>query len=115
MPPLSRRCWSGVAHEDDLAYDSSLREQLLRAPCVGEGESVRNERLDPLLLKQFEQRKQVLPKQGRFETLERLNAVGDDPLPPGEKPAAGDVHRVHGDAMKPIATACTIRTQSLPT
>ena len=36
---------------------------------------------------------------------ERLDAVGDDPFPAGEKPAAGDVQRVDGESVKAITAA----------
>lgn len=71
---------------------------------------MRDERLDLLLLKEAEQGDQILPKQSRLQPFERLDAVGDDPFPAGEKPAADDVQRVDGDSMQAITTACTVRT-----
>jgi hypothetical protein len=44
-----------IALDHDLAYHSSLSEQLLRAFCFGKRKSPCDERLDLLLLKQFEQ------------------------------------------------------------
>jgi hypothetical protein len=39
-------------------------------------------------LKQIEQSGQILSKQCRPQPFERLNAVGNQPFPPREKPAA---------------------------
>src|SRR5215470_11702437 len=99
-----------LAHEHDLAYYASLLEQLLRASCLGKRKALRDEWLDLLLLKEAEQGDQILPKQSRFQPFERLDAVGDDPFPAGEKPAAGDVQGVNGDSMKAITTAGAVRT-----
>jgi hypothetical protein len=97
-------------NEYDFAYHTSLPEQLLRASCLGKRKPLRDERLDLLLLKEVEQGNQILPKLSRLQPFERLDAVGDDTFPAGEKPAVGDVQRVDGDSMKPITTACTVRT-----
>src|SRR2546425_10773306 len=104
-----------VAHKHDFAHHASLPEQLLCASCLGKRKAVRDERLDLLLLKEVEQFDQILRKQSRLQSFERLDTVGDDSFPAGEKPAASDVQRVDGDSMKAITTACTVRTQSLPT
>jgi hypothetical protein len=47
--PLLRRPCFPVAHEHDLAYHASLREQLLRASCLDKRKPLRDERLDLLL------------------------------------------------------------------
>jgi hypothetical protein len=60
---LSASCWAAltgfkrgpVAHEYDLAYHASPPEQLLRASCLGKRKSLRDERLDLLLLKEVKQ------------------------------------------------------------
>src|SRR5215475_14303157 len=95
-----------VAYEDDLAYYTSLLKHLLRASRLGKRKTLRDERLDLLLLKEAEQGDQILAKQSRLQPFERLDAVGDDPFPAGEKPAAGDVQDVDRDPMKAITTAC---------
>ena len=77
--------------KDDLARHASLPEQLVRAACLGEGEPLRDERLDLLLLEQVEQRGQVLPEQRGLQPLEPLDAVGDDALAAREKPAGNIV------------------------
>jgi len=68
MPLLRRSCSERrtVAHEHNLPYHASLPEQLLRASCLGKRKSLRDERLDLLLLKEVEQGDQVLPKQSRL-------------------------------------------------
>ena len=78
--------------------------------CLSERKSLRDEWLDLLLLKEVEQGDQILPKQSWLPPFERLDAVGDDPFPAGEKPTASDVQRVDGDSMKAITMACTVRT-----
>src|SRR5688572_18454743 len=70
-----------IDHEHDLAYDASLREQLLRLSCLDKRKSLRDERLDLLLLKEFEQGDPILSKQVRFQPFKRLDAVGDDSFP----------------------------------
>jgi hypothetical protein len=99
-----------MAHEHDLAYHASSPEQLLCLSCLGKRESLRDERLDPFLLKEVEQRCQILSKQCRPQPFECLDAVGDHPSPAREKPAARDVLRVGGDSMEAITTACAVRT-----
>jgi len=108
--PLLRRSWfrrRWVAHEDDLAYHASLREQLLRVSCLDKRKSLRDERLDLLLSKEVEQGDQILSKQFRFQPFEGLDAVGDHPFSAWEKPAAGDVQPEDGGATKAITTTWT--------
>src|SRR6185436_6505800 len=52
-----------------------LLEQLLRAPCLDQRESMRNERLDFMISQEVKQDEQVLPKQGRLKSFERLDAA----------------------------------------
>ena len=124
--PSSRRCsggWAGrrsklscvrrqtssvdgvrvcVGHEHDLACHASLPEQLVRLSCLGKRKSLRDERLDLLLLKEVEQGDQILSKQCRFQPFEPLDAVGDHPFAAREKPAASDVQPEDCDSTKAI-------------
>jgi hypothetical protein len=101
---LRRSCSNQpVAHEHDLAGYASLPQQLLRLPRFGKRKSLRDKRLDLLLLKKVEERDQVLSKQGRFQTFERLDTVGDHPFPAREKPAACNVSPENGDFTKTMA------------
>jgi len=92
-------------HEDDLASDASLPEQLLRTSRLDERKSLRHQWLDLMLFKELEQRGQVLPKQRWLESLEPLNAVGDDALAPWQNPTASDVQAEDGDRTKPMPTS----------
>ena len=76
-----------MAHEDDLACHASLPEQLVRVSCLGKRKSLRDERLDLLLLKEIEQGDQILSEHRRLQPFERLDAVGDHPFPAWKKPA----------------------------
>jgi hypothetical protein len=96
-----------VAHEHDLACHASLPEQLVRVSCLGKGKSLRDERLDLLLLKEAEQGDQVLSKEFRVQPFERLDAIGDHPFPAWEKPAAGDVQAEDSGSTKALTTAWT--------
>src|SRR5512145_1212459 len=49
-----------LTHEHDLARHASLPQQLVRTPCLGKRKSLRDQRLDLLLLKEIEQGDQVL-------------------------------------------------------
>jgi hypothetical protein len=86
----------------------------VRLSCLGKRESLRDEWLDLLLLKEVEQGDQVLSKQCRPQPFERLDAVGDDSLPAREKPAADDVQREGGGSTKALTATGTARSQSLP-
>ncbi len=90
----------GVAHEHDLARYASLPEQLVRLSCLGKRKSLRDERLDLLLLKKVKQGNQILSKQCRPQPFEPLDAVGDHPFPAREKQAAGYVQPEDGDSTK---------------
>src|SRR5262245_43172432 len=89
IPLRSRR---SLAHEHDLADDASLAEQLVRASRLGKGKSLCDDRLDLLLLKEVEQRHQILAKPRRSQPLQPLDAVGGHPFPSREKPATSDVY-----------------------
>ena len=93
--------------EHDFAYDPSLPEQLVCLSCPGKRKSLRDKRLDLLLLKEVQQGDQVLSKLGRFQPFERLDAVGNHPLPAREKPASGNIHREDGDGAKTMTTSRT--------
>jgi hypothetical protein len=93
-----------VGHEHDLACHASLPEQLVRVSCLGKRKSLRDERLDLLLLKEVEQGDQILSKQCRSQPFQPLDAVGDHPFPAREKPAANNVHPEDGDATNAIPT-----------
>src|SRR5262245_51430509 len=99
-------------HQHELACHASLPEQLVRLSCLGKGKSLRDQRLDLLLLKEVEQGNQIRPKPCRSQPLQPLNAVGDYPFPAREKPAASDVHPEDGQSMKAMPTPCS---QSPPT
>lgn len=60
---LLDRSWRRPAgHEHDLASHAFLPQQLVSAPSLGEGESLRNQRLDLLLPKKVQQSGQILSK-----------------------------------------------------
>src|SRR2546425_12602233 len=90
--------------EHDLACHASLPEQLVRVSCLGKRKSLRDERLDLLLLKEVEQGDQILSKQCRSQPFEPLDAVRDHPPPTREKPAAGNIQPENGDSMKAMTT-----------
>src|SRR6478672_3038366 len=94
-------------HEHDLARHAFLPEQLVRLSCLGKRKSLRDKRLDLLLLKEVQQGDQVLSKQCRLQPFERLDAVGDYPSPAREKPASGNIHREDGDGAKTMTTSRT--------
>src|SRR5262249_43597765 len=96
-----------VGHEYDLARHAPRPEQLVRASRLGKRKSLRDERLDPLLVKEVEQGGQILSKPGRSPPLQPLDAVGDHPSPARQQPAAGDVQREDGDPGKATAAART--------
>jgi hypothetical protein len=75
--------------------------------CLGKRESLRDERLNLLLLKEVKQGDQILSKEFRFQPFERLDAVGDDPFPAREKPAAGDVQGEDGGSTKALTMTWT--------
>ena len=74
---------------------------------MGKRKSLRDERLDFLLLKEVKQGDQVLAKPFRFQPFERLDAVGNHPFPAREKPAAGDVQPEDGCPTKALTTTRT--------
>src|SRR5262245_59999086 len=93
-----------VTHEHDLACDAPLPEQLVRASGLGKGKALRDQRLDLLLLKELEQRDQILSKPGRLPPLEPLDAVRHHPIPTREKTAADNVHPEDGESTEAITT-----------
>jgi hypothetical protein len=94
-------------HEHDLADHTSFLEQLLRVPSVGKRKPLRDDRLDLVLAKEVEKRNQILLEQRRFEPLERLDAVGDHPLPAWEKATSGDVQGEDGGSTKALTMTGT--------
>jgi hypothetical protein len=72
--------------------------------CFGKRKSLRDERLDLFLLKEVKEGDQILSKEFRFQPFERLDAVGDDPFPAWEKPAAGDIQPEEGGSTKALTT-----------
>ena len=96
------------------AYHASLTEQLLRAPCLGKWNSLRDQRLDLSLLKEVKQGDQILSKQIRFQPFECLDAVGNNAFPAGKKPTAGDVQPEDSGSTKALTTTWPTRRQSLP-
>src|SRR5262245_50539420 len=93
-----KRC--PIEHEHKLACHASLPEQLVRVSRLGKRKSLRDERLDLLLLKEVKQGHQILSKQCRSQPFEPLDAVGDHPFPAREKPAASDVQPEEGQSMR---------------
>jgi len=93
-----------VAHEDDLACHASLPEQFVRVSCFDKRKSLRDERLDPLLLKEVEQGDQILSKPCRSQPFEPLDAVGNHPFPAREKSAASDVQPEDRNSTKAMTT-----------
>jgi hypothetical protein len=63
-------------------------------------------------LQKVEQGDQVLAKQCRSQPFERLDAVGNDPFPAREKPAASDVQPEDGDFPKAMTAAGTTGTRT---
>ena len=96
-----------VAHEHDLACDASLPEQLLRVFCLGKRKSLRDERLDLLLLKEVKLGDQILSKHIPSQLHEGLDAIGDHPSPAREKEAANNVHTEDGDTTKAMTATWT--------
>ncbi len=103
-----------VAHQHDLASHASRPEPLLRVSGLGKRTSLRDERLDLLLLQEVQQGDQILSKPCRSQPFEPLDAVGDHPFPATEKPAASDVQPEDGDATKAMTTTWTTGSQSPP-
>jgi hypothetical protein len=52
----------GVANEHDFAGDAAYTEQLMRFPRFDERKLLSDQRLDFMLLEQFEQGGQILPE-----------------------------------------------------
>src|SRR5262245_42911192 len=77
----SRFTRSSLTHEHDFAGDAPFLEQLVRVSRLRQGQSVGDEGLDPLLSQKLEQGVQILPKPSRFQSFERLDAVGNHPFP----------------------------------
>jgi uncharacterized membrane protein YcjF (UPF0283 family) len=94
-----------LRHKHDLACHASLAEQLVRVSSLSKRKSLRDERLDLLLLKELKEGDQILSKQRRFQPFERLDAVGDHPFPAWEKPVANNVQPENGGFTKPMTTA----------
>jgi len=76
----------------------------VRTSGLGKGKSLRDQRLDPFLLKEVKEGDQILSKQCRSEPFEPLDAVGDQPFSAREKPAASDAQPVNGDSLKAMTT-----------
>ena len=80
----------------------------MRTSCFGKGKSLRDQRLDLFLLKEVKEGNQILSKQCRSQPFEPLDAVGDQPFPAREKPAACTTRKWRflesdDDEQKPIA------------
>jgi len=80
-----------IAHEYDLAYDTSRPEQLVCASGFGKRKSLRDERLDLLLSKQIEQSDQILSEHCWLQPFEPLDPIGHHPFPARQQPAAGNI------------------------
>src|SRR5215831_1793833 len=96
-----------IGHEHDLACHASLPEQLVRVSCLGKRHSLRDERLDLVLLQEVEQGEQILSKPCRSEPLQPLDAVGNHPFPAREQPAASNVHPEDRESTKAMPTPRT--------
>jgi len=72
--------------------------------CLGKRKSLRDYRLDLLLMKEIKQSDQVLSKKRRPQPFKPLDAVGDHPFPPWQKPAASNVQPEDGDSTKAMTT-----------
>ncbi len=94
-------------HEHDLAYHTTLADQLMRLSCMRERKSLRDYRLDVLVLQKAKQGDQVLSKPRRFQSLQRLNAVRDYTFAARKNPAARNVQPENGNSTKAMATAFT--------
>lgn len=86
----------------------------MRLSCLSKRKSLRDERLDLLLLKEVEQGDRVLSKQCWPQSFEPLDAVGDYPFPAGEKPTAGNIQPENADFTKAMTTTRTTGSQSAP-
>ena len=75
----------------ELRQHASLPEQLVRLSRLGKRKSLRDERLDLLLLKKIEQGDEILSEPSRFQPFKPLDAVGNHAFPTREKPAGSDV------------------------
>ena len=73
-------------------------------PRLGKRETVRDQRLELLLLKEIKQDEQILSKPFRSQPFKPLDAVRNDAFPAGKKPAAGNVHSEDRDGTKAMAT-----------
>ena len=93
-----------VTEEHDLACHAFRPEQLVRTLCLGKGESLRDQRLDLFLLQEVKEGDQILSKQCRSQPFEPLDAVGDQPFPAREKPAASDIQPEARDRAKAMTT-----------
>src|SRR5688572_27499825 len=94
---MFRRC-RGLIHgyEDDLAGDATCRNQLMGASRVRKRKP-RDQRLDPVLPEELEQREQILTKQRWSQPFQPLDAVQDHALAAGKKPTTGDVQADDSD------------------
>lgn len=109
------RCGRGrVAHQHDLAGHPSAGEQLVRAPCLYERKSLRDQRPDLLLPKEIEQGGQILSEPGGPEPLEGLDAVGHHAFPPREQPTAGEIQREDGGSTEALTTTGRLEVNPSP-
>ena len=79
----------------------------MRLSCLGKRKPVRDDWFNFLLLKELQQGDQILLKDCRFQPFERLDTVGDYPLPAREKPAASNVQPEDRDCTKAMTTTGT--------
>src|SRR5690349_10878341 len=80
-----------VGDEDDLADNAAFAEQLLRLSGLGERKSLGDDGLEFLLFKEVQKGDQILSEHFGFQPFQGLDAVRDNALASGEKPAADDV------------------------
>ena len=73
-------------------------------PRLGKWETLRDQRLELLLLKEVEQDEQILSKPCWSQPFKPLDAVRNDAFPAGENPAANNVHSEDRDGTKAMAT-----------
>jgi hypothetical protein len=82
-----------LGYQHDFADYAALFELLMRFPRVSKRKSLRDERLNLLLLEEIEQRNKVFPKPSRLQPFQRLDAVGDHSLSTRQNPATDSVQR----------------------
>lgn len=92
-------------YQHDLPCNAALPEQLVGVAGVCQRESLSDERLELLLLKEIKERGQILAEPGWPHALEPLNAVWDQPFTAGKQPAFDNVSAKVGGQTKAMPAA----------